>query len=61
MEELFIEILKQVYKCEVENLKEDEVDETFLSGACFGMKFMMNIISDCLNGDSEMVKGVYSD
>lgn len=61
MEKELLEILKQVYKTEMKNLEEDEVNEEFLQGANFGMQFMIRITSDCLDGASEAVKEIYSD
>ena len=61
MNEALLEVLNRVYEVEMENLKEVEVDERFITGAGFGMKFMIRIVSDCLNGNVDAVKGVYND
>ena len=61
MNKELLEVLKQVYRCEIKNLKEDEVDEDFLAGVGFGMRFMMKIVSDCVDNDFELVRRVYHD
>ena len=61
MDKELLKALNQVYNIEMENLKEDGVDEQFITGAGFGMKFMIKIVSDCVNGNADFVKEVYND
>ena len=57
----FMEVLRHAIENENKNLIEDGVENDFRLGAKFGMNFMLNIVSDCLNGNVDIVREVYSD